>query len=87
MKFSYRPIPRYIKSTNPLQEVFGFLGDPAGGVGRVHANGLKQLVLIVAVEGRLSDEHLEQQHPERPPVHRERVLLSQQDLMEEAITK
>lgn len=55
--------------THPLQQVLGLLVDPAGVVRSVHTDGLKQLVLVVSMERRLSDQHLIEQHAERPPVH------------------
>lgn len=66
--------------TDPLHQVLGFLGDPARVVGRVCTDRLKQLVLIITMEGGLANQHLVQQHSKRPPVHREGVLLTQQDL-------
>lgn len=65
---------------DPLQQVLGLLVDPARIMGRVHADGLKQLVLVVPVERRLTDQHLVQQDSKGPPVHGEGVLLAQQDL-------
>lgn len=62
------------------EDVLGVLGEPAGVGGVVSANGQEELLLVVAVERRLADEHLIQQHPERPPVHGAAVLLAQQDL-------
>lgn len=49
-------------------------------MGRVHADRLKQLVLVVSVERRLTNEHLIQQDSKGPPVHGEGILLPQQDL-------
>ena len=37
-------------STNLLHQVLGLLGDPAGEVGCVHPDGLKQLILIITME-------------------------------------
>ena len=62
------------------QDVAGVLGQPAGVEGIVGADGLEQFLLVVPVKGRLANQHLVQQHPERPPVHRGAILLSQQDL-------
>lgn len=47
---------------------------------RVHTDGLKELVLIITVEGRLTNEHLIEEDPEGPPVHGEGVLQALQDL-------
>lgn len=49
-------------------------------MGRVHADGLEELVLIVSVERRLTNQHLIQQDSKGPPVHGEGILLTQQDL-------
>lgn len=67
-------------SPDPFQQVLGLLVDPARIMGRVHADGLKQLVLIVSVERWLTDQHLIQQDSKGPPVHGEGILLTQQDL-------
>lgn len=67
-------------SPDPFQQVLGLLVDPARIMGRVHADGLKQLVLIVSVERRLTNQHLIQQDSKGPPVHGEGILLTQQDL-------
>lgn len=50
--------------TDPLEQVLGLLADPARIVGSVHADGLKQLILIISVERRLTNQHFIQQHPE-----------------------
>lgn len=60
-----------------LQQVLGLLGDPARVVRRVHPDRLKKLVFVITLERRLADQHLVNQHSERPPVHRERVFLPQ----------
>jgi len=70
-----------------FNEALGLLGDPARVVGGVRPDGLKQLVLVVALEGRLADEHLVHQHAEGPPVHREGVLLSEEDLRGETVSQ
>lgn len=62
------------------EDVLGVLGEPAGVGGVVGADGQEELLLVVAMERRLANEHLIQQHPERPPVYRAAVLLAQQDL-------
>lgn len=62
------------------EDVLRVLAEPAGVGGVVGADGQEELLLVVAVERRLANEHLVQQHPERPPVHRAAVLLAQQDL-------
>lgn len=49
----------------------------------VHTDGLEELVLIVAMEGGLTNEHLIEKDAEGPPVHREGVLLALQDLEQE----
>lgn len=38
-------------NTHPLDQVFGLLVDPARVMGSIHADGLKQLIFIVSVEG------------------------------------
>lgn len=40
----------------------------------VHTDGLEEFVLIVTVEGGLTNEHLVEKDSKGPPVHRERVL-------------
>ncbi len=40
----------------------------------------EQLLLVLAVEGRLSDQHLVQENPVGPPVHRLVVRLIMNDL-------
>lgn len=62
------------------QNVFGVFGEPARINRVVCSYGLEQLLFIAAVERRLTDQHLVQQHSERPPVHSAVVLLTQQDL-------
>lgn len=64
------------------EDVLGVLGEPAGVGGVVSADGQEELLLVVAVERRLANEHLVQQYPERPPVHGAAVLLAEQDLEE-----
>lgn len=66
--------------TDPLKQVLGLLVDPARIVGSIHSDGLKQLVLIISMERRLTHQHFIQQHPKWPPINREWVFLSQQDL-------
>lgn len=66
--------------TDPFQQILGLLVDPTRIMGRVHADGLKQLVLIVSVERRLTNQHLIQQDSKGPPVHGEGILLTKQDL-------
>lgn len=63
-----------------LYQVLRLCGDPSRVVRGVCPDGLEKLVFVVALERRLSDQHLVHQHTERPPVNREGVLLSQQDL-------
>ena len=58
-----------------------FLGDPARVVRLVVADAVEEVVLVVAVEGRLTDHHLVEQHAEAPPVHRAVVLLALQNLL------
>ena len=62
------------------QDVLGVLGQPGGVGGVVSADGLEQGLLVLPMEGGLANQHLVQQHAERPPVHRTVVLLAQQDL-------
>ncbi|TNN50664.1 hypothetical protein EYF80_039114 [Liparis tanakae] len=62
------------------EDVLGVRGQPAGVGGVVGPDGLEQLLLVAAVERGLAQEHLVQQYPERPPVHRAVVLLTQKDL-------
>lgn len=64
------------------QYVLGVLTEPAGIEGVVCSYGLEQLLFVAAVERRLADEHLVEQHSKRPPVHRAVVLLTQQDLLD-----
>lgn len=49
--------------TDPLKQVLGLLVDPSRIVGSVHSDGLKQLVLIISMERRLTNQHFIQQHP------------------------
>lgn len=63
-----------------LYQALGLLGDPPRVVWGVCPDGLEELVFVVALEWRLPDQHLVDQYAERPPVNREGVLLSQQDL-------
>ena len=51
-----------------FNEALGLLGDPARVVRRVRPDGVKQLVLVVALERGLTNQHLVHQHAERPPV-------------------
>ena len=70
----------FTSNTNPLNQVLGLFVDPARVMGSIHADGLKQLIFIISVEGWLTNQHFIQQHSERPPVDGEGVLLAQQDL-------
>lgn len=69
-----------VSQTHLLHDVLGLLGDPAGIVWRVHPDGLKEFILIITMEGRLTNEHLIEEDPKGPPVHRECVLQALQDL-------
>lgn len=69
------------------QNVFGVFGEPARINRVVCSYGLEQLLFIAAVERRLTDQHLVQQHSERPPVHSAVVLLTQQDLTHRSHTR
>ena len=51
------------RCTYLFHQVLSLLGNPAGVMGRVHADGLKQLILVISMEWRLSNEHLVQQDP------------------------
>lgn len=71
-----------LKHLSDLDEyVLCSFAEPVGINGGVCPYGLKQLLFIAAVERRLTDQHLVQQHSEWPPVHRAVVLLTQQDLI------
>lgn len=59
-----------------FKQALGLLGDPPRVVRCVRPDGLKQLILIVALERWLANQHLVHQHTERPPVYWEGVLLS-----------
>ena len=63
-----------------LQEVLGLPAHEARVVRLLVADGPEELVLVAAVEGRLPDQHLVQEDPERPPVHAVRVLQPLDDL-------
>lgn len=65
-----------------LYQALRLFGDPPRVVWGVCPDGLEKLVFVVALEWRLPDQHLVYQYTERPPVNREGVLLSQQDLKE-----
>lgn len=52
-----------------LKQALGLLGDPPRVVRGVCPDGLKQLILIVALERRLTNQHLVHQHTKRPPVY------------------
>lgn len=72
-KQKWCPLTSVLKGcdTDPLKQVLGLLVDPAWIVGGVHADGLKQFILVISMKRRLTDQHFVQQHPKRPPVHRE----------------
>lgn len=61
---------------DPFQQVLDLLVDPAGIMGSVHADRLKQLILVISMERRLPNQHLIQQDSKRPPVDGEGILLS-----------
>lgn len=63
-----------------VQDVLSIFIKPGRVGGVVRPYGQKQLLLVAAVERRLSGQHLVQQDAEGPPVHRAVVLLTQQDL-------
>lgn len=63
-----------ISQPHLLHDVLGFLGDPTRIVWCVRPDGLEELILVITMEGGLADEHLIEEDPERPPVHREGVL-------------
>lgn len=63
-----------------FQQALGLLGNPARVVRDIRPDGFKQLVLIITLERRLTNQHLVHQHTKRPPVHGEGVLLSEEDL-------
>lgn len=62
------------------QNVLCILVQPARVEGVVHADGLEKLLLILAMERGLANEHLVQEDTKGPPVHRGVVLLPQQNL-------
>lgn len=49
--------------TDLLKQVLGLLVDPTRIVRSIHADGLKQLILIISMERRLTNEHFVKQHP------------------------
>lgn len=53
---------------------------PAGVVWSVVTDGMEQVVFIITVKWRLTNQHLVQQHPKTPPVHRRVVLRALENL-------
>lgn len=52
-----------------LKQALGLLGDPPRVVRGVCSDGLKQFILIIALEWRLTNQHLIHQHTKGPPVY------------------
>ena len=71
--------------THQQQNLFCLLGEKAGEVGLLVADGPEQLILVAPVEGRLPDKHLVQEDTEAPPVHTVRVLHPLDDLDREGM--
>ena len=66
--------------THCFQDADGLLAEPDRVENVVMEDGLKQIVLVVGLEGGLTSHHLVHQHPQGPPVHRGAVLQLLQDL-------
>lgn len=62
------------------QNVLCILVQPARVEGVIHTDGLEKLLLILAMERGLANEHLIQEDTKGPPVNRGVVLLPQQYL-------
>ena len=60
--------------------MLGLPGEEPGEVGLLIADGPEQFVLVTAVEGRLTDQHLVQEDAKGPPVHTVGVLQTFNDL-------
>lgn len=68
-------------NTHSFQDADGLLAEPDRVEHVIVEDGLKQVVLVVGLEGGLPSHHLVHQHPQRPPVHRGAVLQLLQDLI------
>ena len=69
-------------TTHPLEYGDGLPGEPDWVEDVVVEDALKEVVLVVGLEGRLPRHHLVHQHAQRPPVHRRTVVQLLQDLRE-----
>ena len=68
------------KLTDQTKQGGRFAGQGVGVARRVVQDGVEQVVLVVAMERGLTNQHLVQQHAKRPPVHRGVVAKAFQDL-------
>ena len=57
------------EDTHPSADVLRLLADGLGVADVVIGDGGEQLLLVLAVEGRLAHQHLVHQHAVRPPVN------------------
>ena len=69
-----------VKNPYQLENVFRLPAEEPREVGLFVADRPEQFVLVTAVEGRLADQHLVEQHAEGPPVHAVRVVEAFDDL-------
>lgn len=75
---------RLLDSISYLHEkVLRLLLKPPRVEGIVHSDGVEKLFFVLPVERRLTNEHLIEEHAERPPVNRMVVFLTQQDLCDQ----
>lgn len=68
-------------STHSFQDADGLLAEPDWVEHVIVEDGLKQVVLVVSLEGGLPGHHLIHQHPQGPPVHGGAILQLLQDLL------
>ena len=68
------------RSTHETEAGGSLLGDPARVVRRVVTDRVEEVILVVTVEGRLTNQHLVKQHAEAPPINRAVVLVAFQYL-------
>lgn len=67
-------------TTHSFQDADGLLTEPDRVEHVIMEDGLKQVILVVGLEGGLPSHHLVHQNPQGPPVHRGAILQLLQDL-------
>lgn len=77
--------PRCGGSTHSFQDADGLLAEPDWVEHVIVEDGLKQVVLVVSLEGGLPGHHLIHQHPQGPPVHGGAILQLLQDLRSDVV--